>query len=341
MSDRKINVCVYTGSLNLIDKSGVGKAIEHQIAILKKANVSVNEVPLKECDFIHINFILPDSVLTALRAKRLGVKVLFYGHSTMEDFKNSFVGSNFFAPAFKRWIKFCYNLGDIIVTPTEYSKRILEGYGFKKEIYALSNGIDTDYWKKDCSSPAASKEEFLKKYNIENGRKIIMSVGHYMLRKGIDDYISLAKNHPDKTFIWFGRTNRLFVPSKIRRMIRKAPDNLIFAGYVNSDDLRQAYECCDLFLFLSREETEGIVVLEALSCEIPIVIRDIPVYNEWLSDRSNVYKFRDINKLSDELSNLLETDSSKITHNGRQTAEKKNFTAIGKDLTEIYKKMLD
>ena len=33
---------------------------------------------------------------------------------------------------------------------------------------------------------------------------------------------------------------------------------------------------------MTHEETEGIVVLEALATETPIVIRDIPVYYEWL-----------------------------------------------------------
>jgi len=340
MTDKKIQVCVYTGGFNLIKKSGVGKAIEHQISVLKKAGFSVNEVPLKNCDIIHINFILPDSVFTALRAKKLGVKVVFYGHSTMEDFKDSFAGSNFFAPLFKRWIIFCYNLGDIIITPSEYSKKILEGYGIKKEIYALSNGINTDFWKKDPNHFEASKEEFIKKYNIPEGRKIILSVGHFMRRKGIEDFIILAENNPDKTFIWFGHTDKILVPHEIRHKIQKAPSNLIFAGYVDSESLKKAYECSDLFLFLSHEETEGIVVLEALSCEIPTIVRDIPVYEGWLTDNENVYKFKEKKQLDELLSNVLSRDNSAVLKMGRITAESRNFSNIGIKLAKIHNRLL-
>ncbi len=340
MTDNKIKVCVYTGSFNLIKKSGVGKAIEHQITVLKNAGFSVNEEPLRNCDIIHINFILPDSVFKALHARKLGVKVVFYGHSTMEDFKNSFAGSNFFAPLFKRWIIFCYNLGDIIITPSEYSKKILEGYGLKKEIYALSNGINTDFWKKDPDHIEASKEEFIKKYNIPRDSKIIISVGHFMRRKGIDDFISLAQSNPDKTFIWFGHTDAILVPSDIRRKIRNAPSNLIFAGYVESEDLKKAYECSDLFLFLSREETEGIVVLEALSCGIPTIVRDIPVYEGWLSDNENVYKFKGKKQLDELLSNVLSNDNFSVIKMGRLTAESRNFSNIGKELSSIYSRLL-
>ena len=46
----------------------------------------------------------------------------------MEDFRSSFKGSNALAPLFKRWITFCYGLGDVVLTPTEYSRRLLESY---------------------------------------------------------------------------------------------------------------------------------------------------------------------------------------------------------------------
>ena len=46
-------------------------------------------------------------------------------------FQNSFTGSNLIAPLFKKWIMKCYQTGDLILTPTNYSKSLLEGYGIK------------------------------------------------------------------------------------------------------------------------------------------------------------------------------------------------------------------
>ena len=42
----------------------------------------------------------------------------------------------------------------------------------------------------------------------------------------------------------------------------------------------------DAFFFPSREETEGIVVLEALASHQDVVVRDIPVYKGWLDTTS-------------------------------------------------------
>ena len=126
-----MTVHLYTGSLGLVEKSGVGQAVLHQKAMLESAQVRVTQDWSEKADAVHINTVLPDSVLAALRAKARGEKVVYYGHSTMQDFRNSFVGSNLLAPLFRRWICFCYGLGDVVLTPTPYSQSLLESYRLK------------------------------------------------------------------------------------------------------------------------------------------------------------------------------------------------------------------
>ncbi len=333
-------VCVYTGGMHLIRKSGVGRAIEHQIGALKSQGIRVNEVPLKACSIVHINSVFPRSVITALYARRHGVKVIWYGHSTMEDFRNSFTGSNLLAPLFKKWITFCYNLADVIITPTPYSKSILNTYPIRKPILTCSNGVDTSFWNKEAQGSSQERlqerEAFLKKYGLSADRKRIMSVGHFMERKGILDFIALAASHPETDFLWFGHTDAILTPAKIKRAMKTAPDNLHFAGFVNSEELRRAYLSCDLFLFLTHEETEGIVVLEAMACRIPVIVRDIPVYEGWLRDGENVVKCRDAEQLDGLLSKVLTTDQRAMTEKARDAAEERSLTVIGESLVKIY-----
>lgn len=96
-----MKIYIYKGGLSLVAKSGVGSAIRHQEKMLRAAKVTVTDV-WKEADIVQINTVLPDSPLVAQRARRQGKKVVYYGHSTMEDFKNSFIGSNLVAPLFKK-----------------------------------------------------------------------------------------------------------------------------------------------------------------------------------------------------------------------------------------------
>ena len=87
--------------------------------------------------------------------------------------------------------------------------------------------------------------------------------------------------------------------------MEQAPENVTFAGFVDRETLREAYCGADVFAFMSHEETEGIVVLEALACGIPTVVRDIPVYNGWLREGQNVYKASGTDEFQQKAEGLL------------------------------------
>lgn len=326
---------LYTGDQKIVTKSGVGEAVRHQKKLLELLNWEETEDKKDDYDVVHINTIFPGSFLMSLRAKRQGKKVVYYAHSTMEDFRNSFKGANLAAPLFKKWLTCCYNTGDIIITPTDYSKQLLEseGYHIHKPIYSLSNGIDTNYWKSDKEAGA----RFRSKYGISQEKKVAISVGHYIDRKGILDFIEMGKQMPETEFYWFGYTNLYLIPEKIRRAIRTAPANVHFPGFVNKDELRDAYCGSDVFLFLTKEETEGIVLLEALACEIPVVLRDIPIYEEWLWNGIDVYKGSHVEEFVELTYDIFSDRAQDLTAQGRKMAEERDFEKVAGKLKGIYK----
>lgn len=140
-----MKILLYTEDYNLVKESGVGKAIKHQIKALSTVGCDFTLDQNDSFDLVHINTIFLKSANFANKAKKMGKKVIYHAHSTKEDFRNSFILSNQIAPMYKKWLIHCYNKGDLILTPTEYSKRILEGYKLKREIEVVSNGIDLDF----------------------------------------------------------------------------------------------------------------------------------------------------------------------------------------------------
>ena len=99
-----------------------------------------------------------------------------------------------------------------MITPSEFSKFLIESYGVKAPVYAVSNGIDLGFWKADKEGRRA----FRKKYKLTDEEKVVISVGHFIERKGLLEFVQLAKNMPDVTFMWFGYTNLSLVPKEIR-----------------------------------------------------------------------------------------------------------------------------
>ena len=129
-----MKVLLYTEGLKKIGKSGLGKAVSHQIRSLEDNDIEYSSNPkdIKNCDIVHINFYGLKSYFLARKAHKLGKKVVYHAHSTEEDFKNSFILSNQVSKIFKWWISKCYKQGDVIITPTEYSKRLLNNYNLNR-----------------------------------------------------------------------------------------------------------------------------------------------------------------------------------------------------------------
>lgn len=332
----KMKVLLYTEGEKLFSKSGLGKAIKHQMRALEYEGIEYTTNVKDDYDIVHINYYGPNSYALAKKAHKKGKKVVYHAHSTEEDFRNSFIFSKQIAPLFKKWIIKCYSLGDVIITPTPYSKRLLEGYGISKKIYAISNGIELDKFKKNKEL----RDQFRKEYNIKEDEKVIIGVGLYIERKGILDFVELAKRLPEYKFIWFGYSPLSASPKKIREAVTTRRDNLLFAGYVEQKKIVEAMNGCDLYLFPTLEETEGIPIIEACACKTPSLIRDIPVFSEWLEDGVNTYKAKDIDEFENKIKMILNKELPYLGEAAYKVAEERDIQKIGKQLHQVYTEVM-
>lgn len=328
-----MKVLLFNKKQKLYDKSGIGRAMRHQVKALTEAGVPFTTNPKEDYDLVHINTIDQASWRMAKRAHRHGKKVVFHAHSTKEDFENSFLFSNQIAPFFKLYIKAAYRLGDVLITPTPYSKKLLDTYGLKRDIYPLSNGIDLSRFNVENRDKV---EKFRAFFNLKPDQKVVMTVGLYFARKGLHDLIEIAKSRPDYTFIWFGHTPKSLLSRKIRKAIKHKPANVIMPGYIAGDIIEGAYASADVFFFPTYEETEGIVVLEALASKCPVIVRDIPVYDVWLEHGINCFKGKSNDEFITLIDDIMNKKATDTREKGYQVAKERDIKNIGKKLLEIY-----
>ncbi|QEA59357.1 glycosyltransferase [Leuconostoc koreense] len=334
-----MKVLLYFENQNLIAKSGIGRALKLQKEALSYTDVEVTtDIKSVDYDILHINTYGVNSHHMVNKAHKLGKKVVYHGHSTYEDFRNSFTGSNAIAPLFKRYLVSLYSKSDAIITPTPYSKQLLRGYRLNQPIIPISNGIPLEKYQHDDDKIKKFREYF----DLADDQKVIMSVGLFFERKGILDFVELAKRHPEYIFIWFGYTDLRLVPHKISRLIKgNHPRNLIFPGYIAGDVIRGAFQGADLFLYPSHEETEGIVVLEALASKQNVLVRDIPVYKKWLQNGVNCYKACDLDEFEIKMQKILTGESPNLSETGYKLAQTRNLPEIGKKLQAVYEMVLE
>ena len=192
-----MKVLLYLEGKSVLQKSGIGRALQHQMHALDLAGIPYTTDILGDYDVVHINTYGPRSLLLLHAAKRRGKKVIMHGHSTREDFQNSFIGSNLFAPLFGKYLAHMYKKADFIITPSEYSKQLIQSYGVKTPIVAVSNGIDLSKYKKDPKK----EEVFRKHFKIQEGQKVVLCAGLYFRRKGIEDLRMLIDKGCDVNWI--------------------------------------------------------------------------------------------------------------------------------------------
>lgn len=332
-----MKVLLYSEGLKTIGKSGLGKAIKHQMKALEKEKISYTLNPKDDYDILHINTYFPKSYFFARKAKKQGKKIVYHAHSTEEDYKNGFIFAKQTSKLFKKWLIKCYSLGDVIVTPTPYSKKLLQGYkGLEnKKIYDVSNGIELEFFKKD----EKLGKKFRKTYGYSKDDKVIIGIGLYIERKGIIDFVELAKRMPEYKFIWFGYSPLIVSGKKVRKAVNTKLDNLTFAGYVEQDVIKGAMSGCDLYLFPTLEETEGIPIIEACACKTDAIIRDIPIFDGWLIDGKNVYKAKNVDEFEEKIKLFFDGKIPSVAEKSYEVAKQRDLNKIGKKLKEIYESL--
>ncbi|WP_205678899.1 glycosyltransferase family 4 protein [Brachybacterium endophyticum] len=342
------------GLAALAGQSGIGEAIRHQRRAVESLGHEVVTSPFADFDVVHLNTPFPDTPLLAAWAHLRRRPVMMWAHSTEEDFRDSFTGANRIAPWFRRWIAWIYRRGDAVITPTPYAQGLISRprYGIRRPIHVLSNGVDTTFFRRREGDAAALRERL----GLPADARVVMSVGLQMVRKGILEWIEVARALPEVTFVWYGRTDPRLITEEVSSAVASAPSNCLFPGFVAPEQLREAYGGADAFCFLTKEETEGIVLLEALSCEAPVLLSDIPIYSDWLPDGEVVHKVavppakavgsktpgaahvrgQAAERIAGRLRSLLDGELTDLSAAGRRAAEAVDMHEVAASLQGIY-----
>ncbi len=325
------SVCVYEDP-TMYGVHGITAAVKHQKEALRQNGIEVKDKPREPYDVIHINWPGPVSFLKLKQAQRRGKMGVVFAHSG-KDIEGGFTLSKYLERPFIKWLSRLYNSGDRVIAPSAYTKDMIANFGVDRaKTRVVSNGVDLS--KVEYSEEG--REKYREKYGLEGPTVIV--VGQVIPRKDITTFVQVARQLPQYEFIWYGhRMNRLFMfDQKMDEAIKNSPDNVQFTGYV--DDISAAFSSGDLFFFPSKEENEGIVLLEAAARGLPIVTRDLPAYKGWMEDGQNCLKGDSRDEFVRLVKKAMEDQElrSKLSKNARVTAEEHKLEKVGEEYLRIY-----
>lgn len=313
--------------------TGLLSSYENQKRTLRSLGIEFTEKWSPDCDILQINTPWLKSLWLIKKAKRLGKKVIIWSHVTAEDTKGVFWFNKYFFPLIKKYLSYAYGLADLVFCPSEYTKSLVAAYGLPPEkLIVQSNGVDTNFYRRDEEKRKIGRAE----YKCDN-KLVVGTVALAIPRKGIDSFLALARKFPQYRFIWFGK-----IYSKImaKPLPKNLPPNVKFTGYVK--DIGAAFNAIDIFVFLSHEENQGMVILEAASMSLPIIVRDIPTYRGWLFDGENCLKAKNDDEFADCVTRLTGDQNlkNKLLENAKLLAQENSIESLNKKLLMAYQELL-
>ena len=154
-----------------------------------------------------------------------------------------------------------------------------------------------------------NREEALKALGLDPNKKHILHIGLFTPRKNQAEFFKYAKALPEYEFHCVGNQADNF-RHYWEPLMEKKPSNLTW--WNERTDVDAFYQAMDLFLFTSRgtdhdKETMPLVIREAVSYQIPILIYNLPVYlNYWDNYSVNYLDFTDFNYNANLIKSTLE-----------------------------------
>ena len=198
-----------------------------------------------------------------------------------------------------------YEATEVIVN-SNYMKNELQrlfGLPFEK-INVVPNGVNLTTFNN-----IERDYEFRRKFAMDN-EKIIFFMGRLVYEKGVQHLISampkILNGYHDAKLVIAGKGGML---DELKEQVYSMgiSDKVCFAGYQSGKDVAKMYKAADISVFPSTYEPFGIVALEAMLAERPIVVSDIGGLNEIVQHRENGMKSYagNPNSIADSILELL------------------------------------
>lgn len=259
---------------------------------------------------VHMPFLLPHQYLTELQprdfdivhahgngffsllgyqmAKMKGVPFVMTFHTEMTKYMHYIFNGKLITPKMAATgLKISANVCDRVISPSEKMRRELLSYGVDKPINVVPNFV---YPEKFTST----EKGFLhKKCSIPEYDQVLLSVGRLGKEKNFTFLLRAFKKVTDSNanchLVIVGGGEEAESIKQYSKDLHLS-EKVHFTGKIEQKDIAKAYADADIFVFASRTETQGVVILEAAASGLPFVVVKDGAYQNAIIDNQNGYQ---------------------------------------------------
>lgn len=263
------------------DEDGISRVLSRQVLfdpedrMMRPRSLArrLTELRARRFDLVHVQTPFVAHYAGIRLARRLGVSCVETYHTFFEEYlfhylpilpKNAW---RVVARVVTR--RQCNRLHGLVV-PSQAMREVLVQYGVRTPMRVIPTGMPADAFEEGDGTA------FRARHGIAAGQPTLAFVGRVAFEKNIEFLLRVVRElkrttHPDLVLIVAGEGP---AETSLRRLGAELglTDHLRFVGYLGRGvELSSCYQAGDVFVFASRTETQGLVLLEAMSLGVPVV----------------------------------------------------------------------
>jgi len=236
-------------------------------------------------DIVHVHhpFLLGELGLTMARRHR--VPLVFTYHTKYEDYVHYTPLDPSIAKRtiIEHAVDFC-NVCDLVIAPTTDIEKALRERGVESDIEVLPTGIELGRYQQADGATARAK------LGLPEDTPVLLHVGRLAKEKNLPYLIRacdifLRENKKAHVVITGGGAEE----NELRADAEASPvsDRFHFTGRQTGKDLRSLYAAANLFVFASKSETQGMVLVEAMAAGTPVIALEADGVRDVMRDGEN------------------------------------------------------
>jgi 1,2-diacylglycerol 3-alpha-glucosyltransferase len=255
-----------------VASSGVPKDPEDRRMRWAALNRVLGNIPREYVDLVHIHTPFVAHYAGSRYARKIGVPCVATYHTFFEEYLHHYVPvlprriGRYLARSFTR--SQCDDV-QALIAPSDPMRDILLEYGVSTPIHVLPTGLPADRFV------AGDAGRFREQARIPPGRPLVTYVGRVAHEKNIEFlvkvFVEVRKTVPEALLVIAGEGP---ARGSLRHLVTRLglERDVHFAGYLDRNTaLLDCYAAADVFVFASRTETQGLVLLEAMAQGAPVV----------------------------------------------------------------------
>jgi glycosyltransferase involved in cell wall biosynthesis len=259
-------------------------------------------------------------------AKAMKLPLLASYHTHLPQYLHHY-GLGFLESTMWELLKTAHNKAELNLCTSNAMVEQLSSHGIER-VNLWQRGVDTNRFHPRFQSTAMRSR-------LSQGHEddtLMLYVGRLSAEKEITQILPILEAVPNSRLALVGDGP---YRQELERIFAGTATN--FVGYLQGEELASAFASSDVFLFPSRTETLGLVLLEAMAAGCPVVAARSGGIPDIVTDGINGYLFEpeDPNGLLHATQRLL-LEPHVFKQNARQEAEKWSWSAATAQLQQYY-----